>query len=213
MSSQQVISLDANELAYETSDFKAPSLKTKQIYKWRITKFEATKSKVKEGGKGGNPMVVLELAPVTANGKVLTQYSQRKYIVVPSATVKANTSEKGYQMMVKNYLGTVQALAAPRFNAFSKVEHTETGTIYYDKDGNVVKGKAKSELVESTKKAMMDARNEFLAGEVVQEGQEAYAAFNPPTERNEYPELGYFAQDVSADSALPFADSIKEMVG
>lgn len=198
------IQLDENELAYDRADLKAPALKTNQTYNWQILKVEPKAS------QAGNKMVLLTLAAVTSSGVVLKQYPHRVNVLVPTNAFKEK-SPKAYPIVVDKYIRTVQSFAAPQFNAFSKVEKTETGSVNYDKDGNVVTGKAASTLREAAKAAVMDARNAFLAGEIVTVGQTAFAPLLPPKDGSEYPEIGGFSQSANSEK-FPLADELSEMV-
>ena len=199
----QLITLDESEKAYTAADLREPTLKTGQTYKWRVIGFESRRS------QAGNPMGVITIAPLTSSGKALTQFSQRVFVTVPTNKL----GEKVFKFARDRYFSVLQSFCAPQFNAFSKIERTETGTIYYGKDGNQLKGKARETARETVRVEMMDGRDAFLAGELVAVGQEAYAAFKAPREGSEYPEIGSFTQDVSENSSLPFADEFKEMIG
>lgn len=200
------ITLSDAEKEFDTSDVKAPTLKTGQIYKWRVIAAEGQRSK-----NGNNPMLALTLAPVTSNGKVLTQFQQRAWILIPTKELKAK-GEAVFNRSRDRYFQVLQSFAAPEFNAFSKIEVTETGTLHYDEAGNVVKGPAKSKLVEAAKTKMLSVKQEVLNGDIIKPGQEAYAALLPPRgEDGKYPELGIFTQDVSPNSKFPVVDSARDM--
>lgn len=204
MSGHQV-TLTETEKEFDLQDVKFPTLKTNQIYRWRITAAEGQRSK-----NGNNPMLALTLAPVTSNGKVLTQFQQRAWILVPTKELKAK-GDVVFNRSKERYFQVVQSFAAPDFNAFGRIEITETGTVHYDGQGNVVKGAAKTALIEEAKTKMLSAKQAFLDGEIVKPGQEAYAALLPPKGDSTYPELGIFTQEVSPNSKFPYADTLKEM--
>jgi len=203
----EIITIDNIEAEYTDEDLREPRLKTNQTYKFQVTKTEAKVS------KAGNKMLVITLAPVTNNGRVLKQFSQRKFLTIPTATIKER-SEKAYSLIRANYFNVVQNLAAPRFNAYARIEVTESGTFTYDEEGNILKGSNKVQAQENAKRAMMDARNAVLAGEIVEVGQEVYAALMPPRDDNgDWPELGYFNQALTGNEKAPFVDDLADMVG
>jgi hypothetical protein len=202
MSNVQTITLDEAELSYNEADLKDPTLVLNQIFKWRVTGFEAKLS------KSGNKMGVISLAPVTSQGKALTQFTQRIWVTIPTEAM----NPKARKFAQDRYLNVLQSFAAPRFNAFSKVEKTETGTTYYDLDGNPVKGKEREAAKIKARSLMMAEKQAFLNGEVITKGQEAYGLLRAPKEGSEFPEFGIFTQDVSVDSKYAVAEDYKEMV-